>query len=143
MHVCRLLTQSKVARSVLQALAGSSVYFRDTKKSLYNSPVDHRSEILCSCETVISGDIQTCISWPQIPLGATKAFLLCWHSGTLSQEHHQLASVSLCSGLLFSGQLFLSLPPHPPFKELLIHILWLKTVRTSIIFKVVVHNLKI
>ena len=32
---------------------------------------------------------------------------------------------------------------HPPFQELLICILWLKTVRTSIVLKVVVHICKI
>ena len=42
-----------------------------------------------------------------------------------------------------NGQLFLFLLLHSPFQELLIRILWLKTVRTSIVLKVVVHVVKI
>jgi len=46
---------------------------KEKKKSLYHSPVDQTREILDSCETVNSGDIQTCVSWHQIPLGAKKS----------------------------------------------------------------------
>ena len=42
-----------------------------------------------------------------------------------------------------AAQLSSSLLLQPPFQELLIRILWLKTVRTSIVLKVVVHVVKI
>ena len=42
-------------------------------------------------------------------------------------------AVSSCAG---NSQLFLSLLLHPPFQELIIHIPWLKMVRTSIVLKV-------
>ncbi|KAG7221382.1 hypothetical protein INR49_017258 [Caranx melampygus] len=40
---------------------------------------------------------------------------------------HNLEATEMKSGVLFSGLLFLPLPPRPPFKELLVGLLWLKT----------------
>ncbi|XP_074532615.1 DNA-directed RNA polymerases I and III subunit RPAC1 isoform X1 [Halichoeres trimaculatus] len=48
------------------------------------------------------------------------------------QAHHQFAESWTCSCLLFWSQLFVSLPLHPSFMELLVRVLRLKPVRTTV-----------